>query len=158
VFYHVFTGRRPFDAAGLPAVLKKVIMDDPPPIREYEAPAGLAGILMRALQKDPERRYQRVPEMAADLIRLKREGNLDVLQSRPAVEERQPEIHPDMETAADPRASAATIGMKTTAFPLTADASESDGAASTDIGTAATGGLRDPEGGAVSADPAPPIR
>ena len=72
VFYFMLTGRRPFEAPELPVVLQKVVREDPLPIRAHEAPPVLAQVIDKALQKDPNQRYQRCGDMAADLIRLKR--------------------------------------------------------------------------------------
>jgi tetratricopeptide (TPR) repeat protein len=72
VFYYMLTGRRPFEAASLPAVLQKVVREEPLPIREHEAPHALAQVIARALTKDPGQRYQRFADMAADLARFKR--------------------------------------------------------------------------------------
>ena len=60
VFYWMLTGRKPFAASDLPSVLRKVQFEDPPPLREHEAPAPLARIVFRALAKDPGLRYQRI--------------------------------------------------------------------------------------------------
>jgi eukaryotic-like serine/threonine-protein kinase len=72
VFYFMVTGRKPFEAADLPLVLRNVVGEDPLPIRDDEAPVPLAQIIMKALNKDPDRRYQQFVDLAADLIRFKR--------------------------------------------------------------------------------------
>jgi tetratricopeptide (TPR) repeat protein len=72
VFYFMLTGRRPFEAASLPLVLQKVVREEPLPIREHEAPHALAQVIARALSKDPDQRYQRFADVAADLVRFKR--------------------------------------------------------------------------------------
>lgn len=73
VFYYMLTGRKPFAAADLPAVLDKVQSEDPLPIRDAEAPAALAGVVFRALAKSPADRYQKAAVMWADLVRVERE-------------------------------------------------------------------------------------
>jgi serine/threonine protein kinase len=72
VFYFMLTGRKPFEAASLPLVLQKVVREDPLPIRDHEAPRVLAQIILRALSKEPDQRYQRFGEMASDLVRFRR--------------------------------------------------------------------------------------
>jgi serine/threonine-protein kinase len=67
VFYYMLTGRKPFAASGLPAVLLKVQTEDPLPIRESEAPAALRRIVVKALSKNPSDRYQTCDRLAADL-------------------------------------------------------------------------------------------
>jgi tetratricopeptide (TPR) repeat protein len=77
VFYWMLTGRKPFAAADLPSVLRKVQLEDPPALREHEAPAPLARIVFRALAKDPENRYQRISDMLGDLQRFRRQFESD---------------------------------------------------------------------------------
>ena len=73
VFYLMLTGRKPFAAPDLPAVLMKVQNEDPLPIRETEAPPSLAAAVMKALAKSVDARYQTVAELIADLHRVSRE-------------------------------------------------------------------------------------
>jgi hypothetical protein len=80
VFYWMLSGRKPFAAPDLPSVLRKVQLEDPPPLREQEAPAPLARIVFRALAKDPGFRYQRISDMAGDLQRFKRQLEADALR------------------------------------------------------------------------------
>ena len=40
------------------------------PVTEAEAPAELAAIVMKALEKDPAQRYQRMVEMLASLTKF----------------------------------------------------------------------------------------
>jgi eukaryotic-like serine/threonine-protein kinase len=77
VFYLMITGRKPFAAPDLPAVLMKVQNEDPLPIRETEAPPALAAAIMKAMAKDPAARYQSTPELIADLNRVSRDLALD---------------------------------------------------------------------------------
>lgn len=72
VFYYLITGRRPFEAPDVPAVLLRVVNDDPPPIPGVDAPSHLARIVLRALRKNPDYRYQTAAEMSADLSKVKR--------------------------------------------------------------------------------------
>jgi serine/threonine protein kinase len=70
VFYQLLTGRKPFAAKRLPHVLDKVMLEAPAPLTDAEAPPELAAIVMKALEKDPARRYQRMVEMLAGLTRF----------------------------------------------------------------------------------------
>ncbi|HEY3884087.1 MAG TPA: protein kinase, partial [Vicinamibacterales bacterium] len=72
VFYFILTGRKPFAASGLTAVLAKVQREDPLPLRESEAPPMLAQIVSRALAKNPEDRYQSCAQMIAELGHFQR--------------------------------------------------------------------------------------
>ena len=80
VFYLMLTGRKPFAAPGLAAVLAKVQSEDPLPIRETEAPAPLARLVMKALSKNPDDRYQSCGHMAAELQSLKRDLGIEARQ------------------------------------------------------------------------------
>jgi predicted Ser/Thr protein kinase len=73
VFYYMLTGRKPFAASDLAVVLLKVQTEDPLPIRDTEAPPALARIVMKALEKDPAKRYQSARRMVAELEQLARE-------------------------------------------------------------------------------------
>ena len=73
VFYYMLSGRKPFAAPDLPAVLHKVENEDPAPLTEAEAPPGLARIIAKALAKSSARRHQELGELLADLTRFQRE-------------------------------------------------------------------------------------
>ena len=72
VFYYMLTKRKPFAASDLPAVLVKVQNEQPLPIRDSEAPPALARVVMKALEKSPDARYQDAGEAIADLARVSR--------------------------------------------------------------------------------------
>jgi serine/threonine-protein kinase len=92
VFYYMLSGRKPFAAADLPAVLHKVEAEDPVPLGEHEAPAGLWRIITRALAKSVTRRYQEVGEVLADLTRFQREYDRESREMALAVRERALEL------------------------------------------------------------------
>ena len=73
VFYYMLSGRKPFAAADLPAVLHKVEAEDPLPLTEREAPAGLWKIISKALAKSVTRRYQELGELLTDLTHFQRD-------------------------------------------------------------------------------------
>jgi tetratricopeptide (TPR) repeat protein len=68
VFYLLLTGRRPFAAKDLPAVLNKVVRAQPLPIRAEEAPDTVAAVIRKAMSKDPAARQQDVEELAWELM------------------------------------------------------------------------------------------
>lgn len=89
VFYFILTGRKPFgDTRELHVVLQRVVREDPLPIRDMEAPPALARVVMKALAKKPEDRYANAAEMAADLIRFKRQFDTETRQLRTTARER----------------------------------------------------------------------
>jgi len=73
VFYYMLSGRKPFAATDLPAVLHKVENEDPAPLAEQEAPAGLSRIVSKALAKSVTRRHQELGELLAELTRFQRD-------------------------------------------------------------------------------------
>jgi tetratricopeptide (TPR) repeat protein len=72
VLYVMLSGRKPFVAPDLPAVLNKVVSEDPPPLDPETVPAGLSRIVFRALAKDPGERFQKFAEFSAELARWRR--------------------------------------------------------------------------------------
>jgi len=69
VLYEMVTGRRPFQGRTIPEVLRAVeAFDPPPPSRAVpDVPAGLDGVVARALQKSVDRRYATAGELAESL-------------------------------------------------------------------------------------------
>ena len=77
VLYEMSTGKLAF-AGKTSAVVFKAIMDETPasPIHlNAVIPAKLEEIIMKALEKDPDMRYQTASEIRSDLKRLKRDTN-----------------------------------------------------------------------------------
>jgi serine/threonine protein kinase/class 3 adenylate cyclase len=74
VLYEMATGGRPFPASYGPAVINAVMNDAPPSpsARNPRISADLAGVILRTLEKDPERRQQSAGELQADLERCSR--------------------------------------------------------------------------------------
>ena len=65
--YHVLSGRVPFDADSDVVVARMHMQDPPPPLRQINPKIGpaLANVVMRALHKDPRKRYRSAGEFAA---------------------------------------------------------------------------------------------
>jgi len=74
VLYELLTGKVPFTGESPVEIAMKHLSDTPPPPSELnaEVPAELDMIVMRALAKDPARRYQSAEQMNADLERVAR--------------------------------------------------------------------------------------
>lgn len=75
LFYQMATGALPFQG-DTPAMIYDAILNrDPAPMLQVNpsAPAGLARIVEKALEKDRNLRYQTATELKTDLIRLKRD-------------------------------------------------------------------------------------
>jgi tetratricopeptide (TPR) repeat protein len=89
VLYEAATGVRPFRGSSLLDTLREVVSGHPPPPSSLrpELPAGWDSILMRALAKDRDRRYQ----SAADLFSALEELRGSIPQAGPRTEEREPD-------------------------------------------------------------------
>jgi tetratricopeptide (TPR) repeat protein len=69
VLYEALARRRPFEGASTPEILIQITRFDPPDPRTLapEIPKDLAHIALKALEKEPQRRYATMGELAADL-------------------------------------------------------------------------------------------
>jgi HAMP domain-containing protein/predicted Ser/Thr protein kinase len=69
VLFELFTGELPFDGDSVMAVVLKHIQEPPPRPRALNArlPEELEAIILRCLEKDPAKRYQRVAELLVEL-------------------------------------------------------------------------------------------
>lgn len=84
VLYEMATGRHPFSGESAVGILTSIETETPtsPALLNPELPPRLERIINKALQKDPELRYQRASEMTRDLQRLKQDldsGKLPVV-------------------------------------------------------------------------------
>src|SRR5205823_8311635 len=62
-------GRLPFEGLTVTDVLTKVLLDDPPPPSRYKPglPWEIDAIVLKAIEKDPRKRYQSAADLAADM-------------------------------------------------------------------------------------------
>lgn len=79
LFYESLTGRLPFEAASPLAILQAITTLPPPPLAANLPPVA-AQIIARALEKDPDLRYQHARDFATDLRRVLRD-----LEPRPVL-------------------------------------------------------------------------
>jgi serine/threonine-protein kinase len=72
VFYEIFSGTLPFEGESSLAVVLKHIQEAPPPIESKNAAIDpkIARIIMKSIEKDPDRRYQSMNEVARDLAEV----------------------------------------------------------------------------------------
>jgi len=84
VMYEMLTGRVPFVGDTPVAVAMQHIQDAPPPIADFapETPPAVVAVVMKALEKDPKRRFQTAREMAEALM-LAKNGQLDPASIQP---------------------------------------------------------------------------
>jgi hypothetical protein len=67
--YHCLTGRSPFEGGTVDRVIHRTLHEDPEPPGRVRpgVPRDLDAVVLKALEKDPARRYAGAGEMAADL-------------------------------------------------------------------------------------------
>jgi serine/threonine protein kinase/dipeptidyl aminopeptidase/acylaminoacyl peptidase len=75
LLFELLTGRLPFRGEHDAAMMYSIVNEQPEPIAKYlpEASSEFLHIFNRALEKDPEDRYQSVHDMVIDLRRLKKD-------------------------------------------------------------------------------------
>jgi serine/threonine-protein kinase len=85
VLYTLLAGRPPFDGPTLGAICHKIETEPPTPLTQLglELDPSLEAIIRRALDKDPELRYQNAAELADDLRSVASE--LEAVASAPTV-------------------------------------------------------------------------
>lgn len=71
--YEAVTGRLPFVSNSPYATLRSQMKDQPPPLKQWDPdiPPGFEEVLLKALEKDPEERFQTAAEFADALKNLK---------------------------------------------------------------------------------------
>ena len=98
VLYEMLTGKLPFDGETPVAVAIKHIQEAPRSLREInpDVPPALERIVMRTLEKDPERRYPAAAALSADLLAVKNALGEDTFATQvlPAVGESDPPAAP----------------------------------------------------------------
>ena len=69
LLYETITGQKPFEGEYDQAVMYSILNDEPTEIKKLrsDVPAGIEKIINNALAKSPEKRYQRIEELAVDL-------------------------------------------------------------------------------------------
>ncbi len=74
ILYELVSGKRPFEGDSGAAVLVKLLQEEPLPLRRRSPhlPRDLETVVMRCLEKEPERRYPSARELADDLGRFLR--------------------------------------------------------------------------------------
>ena len=75
VLFEMLTGELPFKGEYRQALIYSIINDPAPSLQEYfpDMPAECCNIIERALEKDPDYRYQNINDMLSELKRLKRD-------------------------------------------------------------------------------------
>jgi serine/threonine-protein kinase len=78
MLFEMLTGKLPFDADSAVSVALMQMQDEPSKPRDInsEIPEGLEEIILRAMQKDPTRRYQSAAEMLRDIDEFKKNPSI----------------------------------------------------------------------------------
>ncbi|MFO8072581.1 MAG: serine/threonine-protein kinase [Polyangia bacterium] len=94
MLYEVLGGRLPFVGDTYNEVLGKILLDQPPPLRELrpDLPENLCAVVERAMAKSPDERYSSAAEMMQELSRI--EGAAISLVSSGAAREIRSSIPP----------------------------------------------------------------
>jgi eukaryotic-like serine/threonine-protein kinase len=77
VLYEMATGRQPFSGSSTAAIFTRILRDAPEPPRKCNPPLspGLEQIILKALEKERNLRYQTASDLRADLSRLRRDSS-----------------------------------------------------------------------------------
>jgi serine/threonine-protein kinase len=69
MLYEMVTGEKPFPGQNITTVIYKIVNEDPVPPRQVDPSIhpGISAVVMRALEKEPDRRYQSCREMLEEL-------------------------------------------------------------------------------------------
>src|SRR6266853_86788 len=69
MLYEMVTGEKPFPGQNITTVIYKIVNEEPVPPKQVDATIhpGISAVVMRALAKDPDTRYQSCREMLEDL-------------------------------------------------------------------------------------------
>jgi TolB-like protein/Tfp pilus assembly protein PilF len=87
VLYQMITGQEPFKHDTEAATLNAILNDSPPPLTRYrqDVAPGLQSLVDRALEKDPQTRYQTAAGIIADLKRLARQSVSGDGEAQPSI-------------------------------------------------------------------------
>ena len=85
VLYEMLTGRVPFLGDNPVTVAMQQVNAAPPPILELNPaiPSAIASVVMKAIEKSPQRRFQSAREMADALLKAKEGVPIEILSSIP---------------------------------------------------------------------------
>lgn len=80
VIYEMITGRVPFNADSPVSVALKHIQETPVPPKDINSsiPNSLNNLILKAIEKEPIKRYQSIKEMLSDLEKIKNDWNYNI--------------------------------------------------------------------------------
>jgi Tol biopolymer transport system component/predicted Ser/Thr protein kinase len=114
VLYEMLTGQMPFVGEHEAAVMYSIVNESPQPVQKFrpDLSSEVLHIINRALEKDPEDRYQTVREMVIDLRRAKKETSK---VSRPVFTSATAELGRLVPEKEEARPGEGTVGQQVTA-------------------------------------------
>ncbi|MET0152705.1 MAG: serine/threonine-protein kinase [Candidatus Binatia bacterium] len=114
VLYEALTGRKPFQAETLAAVLHSIMSSSPPPAHDVDSTISpeLSAIVARAMARNPADRYARGRDMAADLRRFLASAQGDLGPAAFAKPRRRPWLVPAVSTALVLAVGAAFVAVR----------------------------------------------
>ena len=76
MLYEMITGEKPFPGQNITTVIYKIVNEDPVPPRQIDPSIhpGISAVVMKALAKEPEQRYQSCREMLEELRNYRAQG------------------------------------------------------------------------------------
>jgi predicted Ser/Thr protein kinase len=102
VLYEMLTGERPFTGDNVTTIIYKIVNEQPPTPRDLDSTvhAGLSAIVMKALAKNRDERYQKGVDLASDLLHYNKVGPEAAQQTSVLSEQAIPQVvHPPVATA-----------------------------------------------------------
>jgi tetratricopeptide (TPR) repeat protein/predicted Ser/Thr protein kinase len=81
VFYEMLGGEQPFQSSSLATTVAKIVHEEPAPLKDVPSP--LAGVISRAIAKNPEARYPDAAALLEDLRRVEHGGKPKRVASAP---------------------------------------------------------------------------
>jgi serine/threonine-protein kinase len=128
VLYEMLTGRVPFSADTPIATMYRHVNEDPPPPSTFAPiPSELEDIVMRALEKDPKRRFASASELEAALLAVPLARGGDTMRLEPAAAETKPVGRVGAAAGGAVAGAAAADAAKTEPFTTTAGGGSGDG-------------------------------
>ncbi len=87
--FEMLTGRVPFNGETTVAIAIKHIQEEMAPVSDFvsDVPASLESIVLKCCQKSPDRRYQNMPEVIADLKQSLLNPDIDIVVTKDMDEE-----------------------------------------------------------------------
>lgn len=114
VLFEMLTGHWPFRGEHEAAIMYSILNEDAEQLTKYQPDASpeLLHILGRALEKDPEDRYQSVHDMVIDLRRLKKESTKVSRSTQPVAPVSEQAPQPVRESVGSPQVSRGSFRKK----------------------------------------------